>query len=374
MPRTRPSTDPISFHKATGQFYVTRGGSRLYLGADRDAAIERYHRLELGLAEVPKQVCTGPLSAKELANRFIASQQANWRNPETTLKGYSDWLKRFLEDHPRLQAEEFSVEMFAAWKLSLRQREYAPVSINHFLNAVRAIFNFAEEVDLLPRAPRLSRVKNENRPRPEEAERPLYTTTQIQQLVQAARPQMRMMILLGLNCGFGPKDLQDLTWGHFRGERVTLSRSKTGVRQTFLLWPQTKNTLDELRTARVKLVARLARRGRPRSDGGHVFMTKYWRPWCKDAISLGFRQLCVKVGVPCYGFYRLRHCASTAMASVASPHVKRKFMRHTQVQQQVTYTHLADAEVDEAIQKTRVKLLGDANEGGQKSPGQEDAA
>lgn len=220
----------------------------------------------------------------------------------------------------------------------------------------------------------MSRVKNENRPRPEEAERLLYTTAQIQRLVQGARLQMRMMILLGLNCGFGPKDLQDLTWEHFQGEHVTLSRSKTGVRQTFLLWPQTKNTLDELRTARVKLVARLAKRGRPRSDGGHVFMTKYWRPWCKDAISLGFRQLCVKVGVPCYGFYRLRHCASTAMASVAMPHVQPKFMRHTQVQQQVTYTHLADAEVDEAIQKARVKLLGDATEAGQKNPEQEDAA
>ena len=374
MSRTRPSSDPISFHKPTGQFYVTRGGSRVYLGADRDAAIERYHRMALGLAEVPKPVSAGPLSAKELANRFIATQQANWRNPETTLKGYSDWLKRFLEDHPRLQAEEFTVEMFAAWKLSLRQRGYAPVSINHFLKAVRAIFNFAEVTDLLARAPRLSRVKNESLPRPEEAERSIYTTPQIQQLVQTAKLQMRMMILLGLNCGFGQKDLQDLTWEHFQGDRVTLSRSKTGVRQTFLLWPQTIQALAELRTARIKLISRLAKRGRPRSDDGHVFMTKYWRPWCKDAISLGFRQLCVKTGVPCYGFYRLRHCASTAMASVAMPHVQRKFMRHTQVQQQVTYTHLADAEVDEAIQKARVKLLGDATEAGQKNPEREDAA
>jgi len=126
MSRTRPSSDPISFHKPTGQFYVTRGGSRVYLGADRDSAIERYHRMALGLAEVPKQVSAGPLSAKKLANRFIVTQQANWRNHETTLKGYSDWLKRFLEDHPRLQADEFTVEMFAAWKLSLRQRGYAP--------------------------------------------------------------------------------------------------------------------------------------------------------------------------------------------------------------------------------------------------------
>lgn len=88
MPRSRRSTDPISFHKPTGQYYVTRGGSRVYLGADRDAAIERYHRLALGLSETPKPIATGPLSAKELANRFLASQRANWRHPETTLKGY----------------------------------------------------------------------------------------------------------------------------------------------------------------------------------------------------------------------------------------------------------------------------------------------
>jgi hypothetical protein len=152
MPRTRPSTDPISLHKTTGQFYVTRGGSRVYLSADRDAAIKRHHRMALGLAEVPMQVSTDPLSVKESANRFIPSQQANWRNPETTLKGYNDWLKRFLEDHPRRQADEFTVEMLAAWKLSLGQRRYSPVLINHFLNAVRAIFNFAGETDLPPRA------------------------------------------------------------------------------------------------------------------------------------------------------------------------------------------------------------------------------
>jgi len=374
MPRSRPSSDPISFHRPTGQFYVTRGGGRIYLGADRDTAIERYHRLALGLAEVPKQDATGPISAKELANRFVASQQANWRSPDTTMRGYLDWLKRFLEDHPRLQAEEFTVEMFAAWKLSLRRREYAPGSINHFLNAVRAIFRFAEETELLQRVPRLSRVKNENRPRPEEAERPLYTASQIQELIQAATTQMRLMILLGLNCGFGPKDLQDLTWGHFQEDRVTLPRSKTGVRQTFLLWEATRETRKALRIARQELITRLAKRGRERTDEGHVFMTKYWRPWCKDAISLGFRRLCIQARIPCYGFYRLRHCASTAVASVAMPHVQRKFMRHTQVQQQVTYTHLADAEVDDAITRIERKLLGDFIPAAERSPAQEDAA
>lgn len=55
------------------------------------------------------------------------------------------------------------------------------------------------------------------------------------------------------------------------------------------------------------------------------------------------------------------------MSLVATPHVHRKFMRHSQLQQQVTYTHTPDAEVDKAIMKAKEKLFGEdyaiSNEG-----------
>ena len=369
MPRSRPSTDPISFHKPTGQYYVTRGGKRVYLGADQTAALERYHRTQLGLetASSAKQAVVGPIPLKELANRFVATQRANWRSPERTFKCYLDWLGRFLKDHPKLDAMDFTVERFAAWKLSLRQRGYAAESINHYLNAVRAIFKFAEDTDLLTAVPRLSRVRNETRERPDAARRPLYTAEHVQALLGGATAQMRLMILLGLNCGFGPKDLEDLTWRHFGGEYVTLPRSKTGVRQTFQLWPQTREALEATRTGRSALIRRLAKRGRERSDNGHVFSTRAWKQWNKDAVAVQFRRLCARVGVPCYGFYRLRHCASTAMASVAMPHVHRRFMRHSQLQQQVTYTHTSDREVDEAVMRAKEKFFPEATAGQEKN-------
>lgn len=105
------------------------------------------------------------------------------------------------------------------------------------------------------------------------------------------------------------------------------------------------------------LIARLAKRRRVRADGGRVFVTRYWKPWNADAVAEQFRKLCKNVGVPCYGFYRLRHCASTAMSLVATPHVHRKFMRHSQLQQQVTYTHTPDEEVDMAVMRARERLL-----------------
>jgi len=71
---------PVSFHKHTKQYYVTRGGKRIYLGSDKEQALIKYHRLGLGLESVPKEA-TPPveITIKELANRFIAAQQANWR-------------------------------------------------------------------------------------------------------------------------------------------------------------------------------------------------------------------------------------------------------------------------------------------------------
>lgn len=105
-----------------------------------------------------------------------------------------------------------------------------------------------------------------------------------------------------------------------------------------------------------------------------MFVTKYWRPWNRDAVAEKFRKLCKRAKVPCYGFYRLRHCASTAMALVAMPHVHRRFLRHKQLQQQVTYTHMPDGEVDAAVMKAREKLLGTTTADLESNPAPEGAA
>jgi len=317
--------------------------------------------MALGLGDPERSPATPcALSAKELANRFLKTQQANWRNPGDTLRGYKDWLGRFLKDHPGLKAADFAVEMFAAWKLSLRSRGYSAQSINHYLSAVRALFAFAEDSDIIEHAPKLKRVKNDPKHGLVRRNKKLYTDKQLSRLLTCGDIQMRLMVLLGINCGFGPKDIHDVEWIDFCAGRATLPRSKTGVCQTFALWPETLQAIDYLRLHRGELIARMARRGSSRADGGLVFITKFWRPWSRDAVAEQFRKLCAKAGVPCYGFYRLRHCASTAISLVANPHVQRRFMRHSQLQQQVAYTHTPDGEVDVAVMKARVKLLGEA--------------
>lgn len=372
MPRSRPATSPLSYHRHTGQFYVTRGGKRVYLGTDEKEALRQFHELQLGMSPTRRRSgVVGPISAKELANRFLATQKANWRAPESTLRSYKAWIGRFLEDHPGLLAADFTVEMFASWKLSLRQRGYAAETINHFLSSVRAMFAFAADMRLLESAPPLRRVRNDSCAQVGSSAKPLYAASELRRLIEAADLQLQAMIMLALNCGFGPKDLHDLTWDDMQAERVTLPRSKTGICQTYALWPDTQAALRRVRAARACLVERLAKRGRVVRDSGYVFVTRYWRRWNKDAVTEQFRKLCVKAGVPCYGFYRLRHCASTAMSLVATPHVHRRFMRHSQLKTQVGYTHTPDDEVDAAIMKARGRLLGlEVTEGPERNPAQ----
>jgi len=60
MPRRRPTSNPISYHKWTKQFYVTRSGRRIYLGPDKEEALKRHHRLGLGVALI-QQEATSPV-------------------------------------------------------------------------------------------------------------------------------------------------------------------------------------------------------------------------------------------------------------------------------------------------------------------------
>ena len=54
MPRSRPASNPISFHKHTKQYYVTRTGKRIYLGSDKEEALKKYQKaLDYRLTEKP---------------------------------------------------------------------------------------------------------------------------------------------------------------------------------------------------------------------------------------------------------------------------------------------------------------------------------
>ena len=64
MPTSRPAGDPVSFPGPSDQYYVTRGGRRLYLGSDREIAMQKFHRLSAGLSQKRSRFATCPYPRK----------------------------------------------------------------------------------------------------------------------------------------------------------------------------------------------------------------------------------------------------------------------------------------------------------------------
>ena len=87
-------------------------------------------------------------------------------------------------------------------------------------------------------------------------------------LIGAADAQMRAMIFLGLNCGYGNADVAGLEFRHLDLDRgwANYPRPKTGVPRRCALWPETVAAVRETIAARRKPAT--ADRRRDRRDVG----------------------------------------------------------------------------------------------------------
>ena len=99
----------------------------------------------------------------------------------------------------------------------------------------------------------------------------LFTPKQIHAMLDKARPQLRAMILLGINCGMGNNDcaLLPISALDLKSGWLTYPRPKTGIERRCRLWPETVKALHEV----------LDRRKPPKDGHNYVFVTKYGFPW-----------------------------------------------------------------------------------------------
>ena len=182
----------------------------------------------------------------------------------------------------------------------------APKTVANAIARIRAVFNYAENEELIPGrvqygksfqkpdAKTMRKAKNKNGEKKFKAE-------EIKKVLDVASPQMKAMILLGINCGLGNNDCAKLTREHIKDGWHDFPRPKTGIERRCPLWPETVEALNGFKWGEE-----------------YIFVTKYGNTWepktSKDSpISNEMAKLMKKVGVyqKDRSFYSLRHTFNT---------------------------------------------------------------
>jgi integrase len=318
---SKPRPDFPLFAHATGRWAKKIRGKLHYFGpwADPDAAESKYleQRDALHAGRKPRPDLNA-LTVKDLANAFLNHKQqkldAGELSPRTwtDYKAATDLLVSYF-GKSRIVAD-LAPDDFAGLRLKM-SKTWGPVRVRDFVQRIRSVFKHALEAGTIDRQVRfgpdfarpskktirLQRAKNGPR---------MFEADELRRILDAAGVQLKAMILLGVNCGFGNADCGTLPLSalDLDGGFVNYHRPKTGINRRCPLWPE---TVAALRAA-------LADRPTPKdpADAGLVFITLRGLTWHKaiadNPISKETRKLLDALGINGHrNFYALRHTFET---------------------------------------------------------------
>lgn len=318
---TKPYPDFPLFPHVAGVWAKKIRGKTFYFGSwdDPDAALAKYldQKDALHAGRTPRPDPDACL-VKEVANSFLIAKQALVDVGELSPRSWADYksaVDAVVEAFgKRRLVVDLAPEDFAALRNKLA-KQWGPHRLAKTIQITRSLFKYAFEAGLLStplrfgpgfkrpskKTMRLHKVRQGVK---------LFNAEEIRRLLDAASVQLKAMILLGVNCGFGNADC-----GHLPASAVDLDRGwidyprpKTGIPRRCSLWPETVQAIIEA----------LAERSEPKdhADAGLVFITKYGQGWAKDTsatpLSAEFRKLMNGIGVGGHrNFYTLRHTFRT---------------------------------------------------------------
>jgi integrase len=325
-PPKKPFADFPLFAHASGQWAKKLNGRTHYFGvwADSQAALNKYKAehiyrrngqtppaAEVALADVLNAFRRSKLHALELGNLTQRSFDE--------YEGVCDVIAATInKDRPiATVGSDDLARLKTALGKGKQRKVVSPVSQKRLVGIARMVFNFANEEFEPPlarpmrykKALRLPPAKTIRKARNEVGER-LFTADEIRSLLAIASPQVKAMIYLGINCGFGNGDCATLPI-----ETVDIAngwhnywRPKTQIARRCPLWPETSAALYSVIKGR---------------RSGLIFITKYGNPWegkgRAHPISYEFRKLVQKLGIHRAGvttFYTLRRTFETIAATV----------------------------------------------------------
>jgi integrase len=325
-PAAKPSKPypefPLTPHPA-GYWVKKIRGKLHYFGKwdDPDAALQKYlaEKDDLHAGRTPRPDPSA-LSVKDACNSFLNAKQALLDAGELSSRTWVEYkaMADELVGHAgknRLVAD-LRPDDFAALRNKL-SKKWGPHRLKKALQYIRSIFKHAYDADLIDkpvrfgpgfRSPstkvmRLHRAKQGAK---------LFSAEEIRKLLDAASVQVKAMILLGINCGFGNADCGRLPLSAVDLERgfIDYPRPKTGIARRCVLWRETVAAIKEA----------LANRPEPKKaeDAGLLFVTMHRTSWFKGTADCPLAQEMGRLlqrlhinGRKGLGFYTLRHTFRT---------------------------------------------------------------
>jgi integrase len=291
------------FPHQNGQWAKKIGGKLRYFGpwADWEAALEKYHAEKDGPHDRLKDCKTKYLAAMERLQQAGEITHRHYKSVEWTLDRFAKIIG------PTRILAKLGSEDYGLWRADLSKTN-GPVSLGNHIRCVRAFLNWCKREKIISELPPGDSLKKPSRSvlRRARATQPakFFLSEEIRKLLTHSSPQMKAMILLGLNAGLANNDIALLQTHHIEGQWLVYPRPKTGIERRVPLWPETCKAL----TAVIR-------------PGDEVaFRTKRGNPWTSKGvmgvdspISPKFTKLCRDIDIykPRRGFAALRHTCQT---------------------------------------------------------------
>jgi integrase len=368
----KPSPDFPLFPHASGMWAKKIRGKLHYFGLWRDpeGALARYQAQAADLhagrrpRPDPSTVTVGVIVDAWLRGKEEAVKAGELS--VATFTGYHRFTGAVLRTFGRgRRVDDLRPDDFAALRKAMAAR-WGPALLAVAITVIRGLFKFAQEGGLTPTLPPFGpqfrgpkrRVLRQHR-----AARgaKLFTREEVLRMIDSAGTQLRAMILLGVNCGFGNSDCGKLPRSAVNPLTawIDFPRPKTGVARRSPLWPETVKAL----------LAAYKARPRPKAkEYEHMyFLTIYGAPWGKvnghSAIVREFTKLLRRLGIEGKGrgFYALRHTHRTVADGARDQPAADLIMGHSREDMASVYREtIADARLLEVSYHVRTWLFGDA--------------
>jgi integrase len=369
----KPYPDFPLFPHASGQWAKKIRGRMVYFGlwGDVDAALANYlgQKDDLHAGRTPRPD-PETLSIKDVANAFLHAKDEARNAGELSPRTWADYhsiMKKMVSGLGKHRAvTSLGPDDFAALKAKLAKRN-GPHRMCTLIQVVRCAFKHAYETGTLDRPMRFGPSFKRTSKKTLRLHRAkqgvkLFTAEEVRAMVNGSQVragvQLRAMILLGINCGFGNQDCGTLPLTAVNLDRgwVNYPRPKTGIPRRCSLWPE---TVAALRDA-------LADRSEPKKaeDTGLVFITKYGQPWAKEdnagPVTQEMRKLLKRLGINGHrNFYTLRHTFRTVADNAKDQPAADYIMGHEVAHMSSVYREtISDERLSAVSDYVRTWLLG----------------